>query len=304
MQPSETIYLIANPAADRGFARKSLPDIEHALNRLNLPFTLQTTTAPGHGIELARTAAQAGYKQIVAVGGDGTCNEVVTGLLQAAAAGDQAVMGIIPLGSGNDLAFALNIPVEIEAACARLLEARQRRIDVGQVVVDGERRFFANNVGLGLDAEVNIRALRVKLLSGFSKYLWAVFQVIAFGRWPYCLQVSLFEPSDCRPTTLVTIANGVRAGGGFLLTPEASLDDGLFDICYARAMSRLQLLDLLPKTLKGSHTGHPAVTMATGETILISTRGGVPAHIDGEVLCLAGKEFEFQIMPKALSVLV
>jgi diacylglycerol kinase family enzyme len=126
--------------------------------------------------------------------------------------------------------------------------------------------------------------------------------VLAFGKWPYLTQFSLNGESHQHPITLLTVANGVRAGGGFYLTPEARLDDGLFDICYASQLTRLRLLHLLPKTLKGTHIHHQAVTMARSSKVELFAETGIPGHIDGEILCVDGRHFVFEILPSALRV--
>ena len=102
--------------------------------------------------------------------------------------------------------------------------------------------------------------------------------------------------------TDLTVANGRRAGGGFYLTPDAEMDDGLFDICYASELSMLSLLNLLPKTLKGTHIHHPAVTMARTDKVEVVVESGIPGHIDGEILCIAGHCFEFEVLPNALRI--
>ena len=294
--------LIVNPQANRGQAGRLLPQIFNTLNQLTIPFVIQQTTAPNQAGSLAYQAVKDGYERVVAVGGDGTCNEVVNGLLRAAQAGHEAILGIIPLGSGNDLAFALKIPFDLTAACRRLTEGGETSIDVGLVTVDGQSRYFANNLGLGLDAEVVVDTANKRLFSGFAMYLWSVFKIIARGQWPYPMAFSLDEQTWQQSLTLITVANGIRAGGGFLLTPNAKLDDALFDICFAGALSKLRLLDLLPKTFNGSHVHHPAVTMAQARQVKILVPDGVAAHIDGEVLCHAGQEFEVTILPHALQV--
>ena len=170
------------------------------------------------------------------------------------------------------------------------------------MTVDGVSRYFANNVGLGLDADVAVDAARGQVFTGFAMYLWSVLRVIAFGNWPYAMQISLNNTVITRPITLITVSNGVRAGGGFLLTPQADLSDGVFDICYAERLSKLRLLWLLPKTFNGTHTHDPAVTLTRADRLRISVPGGSAAHIDGEILCQAGQNFEFTLLPQALRV--
>lgn len=294
--------LLINPKAGRGHALKVLPLIKQKLNELDIQFDIKQTGAPGQAIELARQAIVTGYERIVAVGGDGTCNEVINGLFRAAEEGYRASLGIIPVGSGNDFAYSLGIPLDYMAACTHLKNSSEQKIDAGRVTVDGQTRFFANNVGLGLDAEVAIDTLNTTWLRGFAMYLWSAFRVIAFGKWPYTMTLSWDDLHLTQSITLITIANGPRAGGGFLLTPNAKMNDGWFDICYADALSKYHVVGLLPKTLNGTHIHHPAITITRTKHLKISLERGVPAHIDGEILCQAGREFEFEILPNTLLV--
>jgi len=293
--------LIANPHADRGRCAAILPRIADALARLGISFDLSMTEAPGQAVELARQAAQNGYRCVVAVGGDGTCNEVVNGLF-AAGVEDAPQMGVIPTGSGNDFAYALGIPADVEGACAVLKEGTPRPVDLGRVTVDGHPRLFANNVGLGFDGEVVVDLQKARRLHGFLMYLWSVFRVLLGGRWPYEMTVELGDARFTQTFTLLTVANGMRSGGGFLLTPPAKVDDGLLDVCYADGLSKGGVLGLLPRTLNGSHVTHPAVTLTTARRLTVTVPQRAPAHIDGEVLCEAGREFTFEVLPGQLQV--
>jgi diacylglycerol kinase (ATP) len=243
----------------------------------------------------------AGYERLVAVGGDGTCHEVANGLL-ATPAGRAVSLGVLPAGSGNDWAFALKIPTDLSQACQILRHGAAKTVDVGRVTVDGQVRFFVNGVGMGLDAEVTIDTKRPSVLRGFTMYLSSVFRVIAFGRWPYLTQFSFNGQNHQQSIILLAVGNGTRSGGGFLLTPQARLDDGLFDICYAAVLSRFNVLKLLPKSLNGTHIYHPAVTIAQTSRLEVMVETGLPAHIDGEILCVNGRRFEFEILPQALQV--
>lgn len=296
--------LIINPTAHRGRAAKLQAEIEQTLTQLGVDYALKQTERPRHGIGLTEQAVLDGYERVVAVGGDGTCNEVVNGLILAAQAGNSATFGVIPVGSGNDFAHVLGIPVDVSAACAILHQGQPRQVDVGQITVDGQPCFFCNSVGLGLEAEVTIQSTQVKLLHGFAMYLWSALRVIAAGRWPYEAVLSINEQRVETSLTLMAVGNGVRSGGGFYLTPTAKLDDGLFDICYGPALSRLALLHLLPKTLHGGHLSHEAVTLIQAAGFELTVAEGMPAHVDGEVMCTDGKAFKFEILPQGLSVWV
>ena len=291
--------LIVNPFSNKGHTQTLLPQIVNTLQQLEVNFDLVQTEAVGHGIELTRQAIAAGYERLVAVGGDGTCSEVVNGVLTAPPG---AVVGVIPCGSGNDLACSLQIPTDIVRACEILKNGSVRVIDVGRVTVDGQARFFDNSVGLGFDAEVSLDTRRIKVLRGFAMYMWSVFRVLFFGRWPYSAQFSFNGQTHQQPITLLTVGNGMRAGGGFYLTPQAQLDDGQLDICYASQMSKLTLLTVLPKTFNGTHIYHPTIRTARSGKVEVVVNTGIPGHRDGEILCTAGRHFEFEIVPQALRV--
>ncbi len=294
--------IILNPNAGQGHGAKVLPEIERHLHALGVPYDLVQTTAPHQADQLAVQAVAEGYTRVVAAGGDGTANEVVNGLMAARAAGHTPVLGVLPVGSGNDLAFALGISTDIAAACARLRDGSPRRIDIGKVTVDGVPRFFDNGVGIGFDGEVVVDLAQGRTLSGFLMYLWSVFRVLFKGRWPLEMEIAIDGNRFRQPVTLITVANGSRAGGGFLLTPAARLDDGALDICYADGLSKLGVLNLLPRTINGSHVRQKSVTVTTGTNIEITVPDGAPAHIDGEVLCERGRHFKIEILKHQLMV--
>ena len=294
--------LIVNPSSDQGHTRVVLPQITGILHQLEIDFDVVQTEAPGHAITLVQQAVADGVERIVAVGGDGTCNEIANGLVSVAAEDGSAMMGLIPSGSGNDWAVSLGIPLDVAEACAILKNGSEHVIDMGRVTVDGTPRYFINIVGLGLDAEVAQDTQRTIWLRGFPRYLLSVFRVLLAGQWPYATEFCYNGQQRQQPLVLLAVGNGTRAGGGFLLTPDAKMDDGLFDICHASQMSRLSLLNLLPKTLKGTHIYHALVTMARSDAVEVLVESGIPGHIDGEILCLAGRQFKFDMLPGVLRV--
>lgn len=294
--------IILNPNAGQRHGAKVLPDIEHHLQTLGIPYDLVQTTAPHQADTLTAQAIADGYERVVAAGGDGTINEVVNGLLTSQTEGHSAVLGVLPVGSGNDLAYALGISADVATACARLKNGSARRIDVGKVTVDGVPRYFANNVGIGFDGEVVVDLAQGRTLNGFLMYLWSVFRVLFKGRWPFEVEVAIDGNHFRQDVTLINVANGMRSGGGFLLTPHAKLDDGVLDICYADGLSKIGVLNLLPRTINGSHIRQKSVTLTTGTEVEITVPDGAPAHIDGEVLCRRGQDFKFEILKNKLTV--
>ncbi len=296
--------LIVNPVAGKGHAGNVLSQVQTYLAQYGVDYDLTSTQAPGQGVDLARQAAQAGYERVVAMGGDGTADEVANGLLLAAEDGYPAVIGAIPVGSGNDFSYAVGIPADLEEACRRLAEGRVRTVDVIRVTVDGQPRIFDNSVGIGYDADVSLETRKMKLLRGFPMYLWAVFRVLATNsKWPYPMRITVDgQPLPHQAVTLITVANGPRAGGGFYLTPDAQPDDGVLDVCVADQLGRLGILKLLPHTMKGTHVGKKPIMMLQGRHVLIEAERGVPGHVDGEILCTQGRRFEFEILPGRLKV--
>jgi len=294
--------LIVNPSSDQGHTLVVLPQITNILQQSGIDFDVVQTKAPGHAVTLAQQAVAGGVERVVAVGGDGTCNEIANGLISVADEDGTAIMGLIPSGSGNDWAVSLNIPLDVAEACTVLKNGSEQLIDMGRVTVDDTTRYFVNIVGLGLDAEVAQDTQRITWLRGFPRYLLSVFRVLIAGQWPYPTEFGYNGQQRQQPLVLLAVGNGTRAGGGFLLTPDAKMDDGLFDICHASQMSRLSLLNLLPKTLKGTHIYHPLVTMARSASVEVLVESGIPGHIDGETLCVAGHQFKFEILPGVLRV--
>jgi diacylglycerol kinase (ATP) len=296
--------LIVNTTAGKGHAGKILPLVQDYLTRYGVEHDLTCTAMLGQGIELGREAAVAGYERVVAMGGDGTADEVANGLLLAAEEGHEAVLGVIPAGSGNDFSYAVGIPADPEGACRRLAEGRVRPIDLIRVTVDGRPHIFDNSVGIGFDADVSLETRKIKRLHGFPMYLWAVFRVLATShKWPYPMRITVDgRPLPHQAVTLITVANGPRAGGGFYLTPGAQPDDGLLDVCIADQLGRLGILQLLPHTMKGTHVDKKPVTMLRGRHVLIEGGRGLPGHVDGETLCVEGQRIEFEVLPGRLKV--
>lgn len=296
--------IIINTTAGKGHAGKVLSQVQTYLADYEVDYDPIHTESPGQGVDLARQAATAGYERVVAMGGDGTVDEVANGLLLAGEQGHQAVLGVIPVGSGNDFAYAVGIPGDLAGACQRLAEGKVRTVDMVRVTVDGQPHIFDNSVGIGFDADVSLETRKMKRLHGFPMYLWAVFRVLGTNhKWPYPMRITVDgQPLPNQAVTLITVANGPRAGGGFYLTPDAQPDDGLLDVCVADRLGRLGILQLLPHAMKGTHVNQKPVTMFKARHVLIEGDRGLPGHVDGEILCTQGRRIEFEIIPNRLKV--
>lgn len=301
-------YVIVNPVSGRGAGGRALPRIEGALRGAGLEFDITLTQRPWHAAELAQRASEAGFDIVVAVGGDGTVNEVLNGLLQAkAAVGRCATLGVLCVGRGNDFAFGAGVPREMEAGCRALAAGRVRTIDVGRVVGGNvpDGRYFGNGVGIGFDTVVGFEAQKLKHVHGFAAYfVGALRTMFLYFRAPL-LSIVRDGQEVTQRALMVSVMNGRRMGGGFLMAPDGEPDDGLFDLCIAGQISRRGVLALLPRFMKGTQASHPAIATGRAASVTIEALDGkLPAHADGETLCAAGDRLAISIVPKAIDVVV
>lgn len=299
----EPVKVILNPAAGRGYGARAEPRVRQYLEAEGLLFDLVRTQGPNHAAELARRAAEDGFRTIVSAGGDGTANEIINGLMAASENGIARTMGVIPAGSGSDFAGGIGLPLDLREACRRIACDERKTIDLGRVVVPGqEPRYFGNVVGVGFDGAVLIETLKMTRLRGLPLYLLAVLKTI-FLNFEAPWITLRFDGQEMEfPATLVTVANGPREGGGFIIAPDAEPDDGLLDLCIARKVSRFTMLRLIPRFLQGTHTNLDPITMAQAKTVTISSPDGLVAHVDGEILCTDAPEIRCEILPGALEV--
>lgn len=299
--------IIVNPVAGKGAGEKAIPEIESHLKRLGLDYDIALTDYPGHGIELVKDAGSNGYGTVVAVGGDGTVNEVINGLMQAKNSGRlTSNLGVFPVGRGNDFSFGMGIPQELQAACELLVNGKPRKIDIGFVIggdyPDG--RYFGNGVGIGFDTIVGFEAAKLpSFISGIPAYLIAALKTIFLFNAPL-LRIQIDDEILEQPCILVSMMNGKRMGGSFMFAPESAPDDGLLNLCIAHEVTRLQVLGLFPKVMSGTQADHHAIKMPLGKRIHITAlSGSLPVHADGETICEAGDELEVSILQQQLELI-
>lgn len=300
-----SIKVILNPAAGRGYGARAEPKLRQWLKAEGVDFDIVRTAGPWHAAELAKHAAEDGFETIVGAGGDGTANEVINGLMSASQNGATRRMGVIPAGSGRDFASGIGLPLDLREAYDRITCERVKTIDLGRVTVPGqEARYFGNVVGVGFDGAVLIETLKMKRLRGLPLYLMAVLKTIFLNFDAPMMTIKYDDQQMKLPATMVSVANGPREGGGFIVAPDAEPDDGHLDLCIAGEVSRLTMLRLLPHFLRGTHTELDPVTMARAKSVTISSPDGLVAHVDGEVLCTDAPEIKCDILPQALDVCV
>lgn len=299
--------IIVNPAAGKGSAKKLVPEIEAILDRLGIDYDVKYTEYPGQGIRLAEEACAGEYEIVVAVGGDGTANEIINGMMQAKHSGASLPsLAVLPVGRGNDFSFGMGIPQELEAACQLLADNKTRRIDIGLVkggdYPDG--RYFGNGVGIGFDTVVGFEAAKLpSFISGIPGYLIAAVKTIFLFFNAPTIHLDIDGVVLEQPCILVSLMNGRRMGGSFMFAPDSKSDDGILNLCIAGQVSRLQILGLFPKVMSGTQESHPAIKMPTGKSIKIKAlTGTLPVHADGETICVAGHELEVDVLPQALNL--
>lgn len=289
------LYIILNPWSDKGKAGQRESLIRSLLNQYHLSFEIARTSGRGEAIALARAAAERGcYRAVVAAGGDGTINEIVNGLL-----GTHVPLGFLPIGTGNDIIKMFDLsPARLDDAVRRLRDGQVRPVDVG--VVNG--RAFLNGLGVGFDACIAVEASRLKRVHGFAVYVVALIKALIRFRPPE-MTISFDGQTITRRMLLASVSNGRCHGGGFWITPDAEIDDGLFDLCLVNQLRIDEFARHIPKVLKGRHTRLRQVTMARAREVIIDSSTPVAAHVDGEILGTDLRHFEVKLLPGALNVL-
>ncbi len=295
------MLLIVNPTAGRGLASRVLPEIEQTLREYQLEYDLVLTERPWHAAELAEEGARKGYDSVVVASGDGTANEVLNGLMRAKKAGfDKTAMGQIAVGTGNDFAYGLNIPGGVAVGCKILKENHRRRMDVGLLhggdYPDG--RYFGNGVGIGFDAATGFVAAKIRWMRGLLLYLVAAIETIFIYYKPASVHLHYDDQErEIRPL-MISIMNGRRMGGGFFFAPKGDAFDGIFDLCLARAVSKMRVFTLIPYFMKGTQATQQEVSMAKARQVKVTAvEGTLPVHCDGETVCFAGTEISVELLP-------
>jgi YegS/Rv2252/BmrU family lipid kinase len=285
------LHLIINPSAGNGRGARIGAAVLQQLEQKGIAHTAATTQRPGHGSDLAREAVAAGAKTLVAIGGDGTVREVAAGLQ-----GSGAALGIIPAGTGNDVAKMLHLPKKPLEALDFLLAHPARPLDAGRV---GDQ-LFVNVCGTGFDVCVLDFALKAKkYVRGMLPYLLGVLRTMLTYR-PLQVRVQVDDaPPETRRLLIAAVANGRYFGGGMDVAPTSSPDDGLFDLILIDAMPRRRMPFQLPKLLNGHIMDVPGATCQRCKCVRLSA-GGMRVNVDGEILQM--EEAAFAVLPAALMV--
>ncbi|GHV79649.1 diacylglycerol kinase [Spirochaetia bacterium] len=301
------LLVILNPIAGKGTALREFPKIDSFLRDKKEDYEIILTKGPGDAIEIVRNYPLNRDTAVVAAGGDGTCNEVVNGLLRRREPLDfPPLFGHLPIGRGNDFSSTAQIPGDLEKALELLIQRKTIPLDAGYVTGGyfPEGRYFVNGLGIGFDTKVGLEAAKMKRVHSALSYAFgAIITMIRFDPSPR-LEITYDDTSITLDAIIVSLMNGRRMGGSFIMGPRASLNDGALDICAATHRSRLQICKLILGYTKGTQEACGGVTMGRAVNFnLKALTGGMTAHCDGETVCLDGKELTINCRPGVLRLI-
>ncbi len=293
--------VILNPYSNRWNAQKRWPEAKSALRAAGVEFELAVSERPKGAVELAAQAAREGFSPIIAAGGDGTIGDVVNGIANVRPETDLGVIGILPLGTANDLAANLGLPLDLGRAARVIAAGKTRLIDVGHV----NGVYFANNSAIGLEPYVTVKQAAIGWIKGVPRYLVAAVQGI-LDRPTWQATVEWDDGRYEGPLTLVSVGNGPRTGGLFYMAPHADPSDGKLTFVCAYRSTRLNTFSILPKTMdpKGDFVQEQGIQEVNCTWLKIRLDRPSPAHTDGELFPLPVTEMEYRIIPACLRVLV
>ncbi len=289
----ERALAIVNPVAGNGAGERIASHIAADFRLQGMRVDVVRTPAPDEAARLAREGAADGYRVIIAVGGDGTANEVANGI-----AGSTAALALYPIGSGNDFARALGYPRRRRDVPRFLRGARRRAIDVGEV----NGRVFVNAAGVGIDGHVAQRIAATSRVTGktFGYFAGSLVGIATYRPQP--MRVLVDGELHSGRFLAVVAANGTHFGSGMHVAPLASLDDGQLDVLLAGDLSRWSSLVTLGKLYRGTHVDGKMIVMKRARALEIEVERPVRAQLDGEAT--SGQRFSIRIRPGALEVLV
>ena len=295
--------VILNPYSNRWNSQLRWPEAESALMAAGVEFDVTVSQYKGQVVELAEEAARAGFSPLIAAGGDGTIGEAVNGMLRAANSLEAPLgpLGVLPLGSANDLVVNLGLPTSLPEAAEVIAKGNTRLLDVGKL----NERYFVNNSAIGLEPTVTIKHERITWIKGMIRYLVAaVWAIMDKSEWQGELKWDSGKFSG--PLSLVSVGNSPRTGG-FYMTPHANPFDGKLTFVYGYRGTRMGMFKLLPNAMKpgvGNYVEMDGIFEEHSTKLTIHLDKPSPAHTDGELLPEFVQEFEYSILPGILKILL
>jgi diacylglycerol kinase (ATP) len=297
-----TAKVILNPYSNRWKAEKRWVEAADALRAAGVKFDLAVSDRPRQISELAEKAVRDGFSPIIAAGGDGTIGEVVNGLARAAKSPDEPFgpMGILPLGSANDLVLNLGMPLDLRQAAQVIAANHTRLMDLGQV----NGLYFDNNSAVGLEPHITLIQQKISWLNGVPRYIVAALRGIMDNpHWN--MKITWDDGEYEGPSLLVTVGNGARTGGLFM-SPHADPFDGKLTFVYGYRKTRGEILSIFPRTMKpgaGNYVEAEGIHEQNATWIKIHLESPAAAHVDGEIFSTAIQDLEYRILPGRLKIL-
>jgi diacylglycerol kinase (ATP) len=304
MLPCVRIIILHNPASGRRKGRRKFMQALESLRRWGVEPEISESRSAQHLLELARQAASEKPDLVVSAGGDGTHHYVVNGIL-----GSGIPLGILSLGSGNDLAKGLGIPLQPRAAAWALLHGRTWQIDTARVdsALDSVRlseksRFYSCIAGTGFDAIVTRFANdHIRHVHGSTAYAWSILRCLKFYR-PFAVEIQSETRNFSGKIIFATIGNNTSYGGGLRMAPHARLDDGLLDVCIVTEMSKLELLRWVPNAYRGTQLKNRRILYFQAARVVLRAESPLELFGDGEFLQQLPASIE--VVPRSLGVMV
>lgn len=287
-----SLLFILNPAAGGGRTRKLIPLIEDTMKKHNIEYEVRITNKPK---EATKIVEESSHHKVIAVGGDGTVNEVAKGIINRGF----GILGIIPSGTGNDLSRSLGIPLDPLKAIESIIKGKTKEIDIGMA----NEYQFLNIASFGLDAEVVVATNKIKTkIRGKIAYLLGVFLIlINYKKKDVLIEIDGKEYKE--KLVLLAVGNGKYYGGGLPILPSSQLSDGYLHLCLVKDISNLLILFLFPSIFKGAHYRFKKYVMIfKAKNVKIKSKEDMYYNVDGEII-YGGQILNFKLYDDKLSII-
>lgn len=298
------IKVLLNPYSNRWNAQKRWPEAEQALKSAGVDFDLSISQRADHLVDLAAEAVHRGFKTVIVAGGDGSIGETINGLARNWNRKKKfpATLGVLPMGSANDLADNIGLPRDFVAAAKVIASGQTRPIDLCKC----NERYFLNNSAAGLEPYITIKQEKITWIKGVPRYLVAAIQgILDKPEWDARLEWD--GGSYDGRLSLISVGNGPRTGGVFFMSPHATPFDSKITFAYGYRGTRLGLLQALPRAMKpdkGSFVEMEGMYEVHCTRLSVHLDRPSPVHTDGELFDEWLTELEYQIFPHAVNILI
>jgi diacylglycerol kinase (ATP) len=298
------VKVLLNPYSNRWNAQKRWPAAEAALKAAGVDFDLSISERPDHLVQLAAQAVKRGFSTVVVAGGDGSIGETINGIAQTWNGKKKfpAALGILPMGTANDLADNIGLPRDLGEAARVIAAGKTRAIDLGQC----NRRYFLNNSAAGLEPYVTTKQEKITWIQGVPRYLVAAVQAI-LDKPEWNAKLEWDGGSYDGPLSLISIGNGPRTGGIFFMSPHADPFDGRLTFAYGYRGTRPGLFQALPRAMKpgqGSFVEMDGMHEVHCTWLKVHLDEPSPVHTDGELFDEWLADLNYQIFPATVPLLM